>query len=158
MAKGTQIIVTAEPRGVREEGFISGTPKPGTVVQIKEETADVGGRFTWEVYDADADGNQRMIAVLLPKDLEGGLETAAYVNGDRCFVYFPLPGETLNMLYKAVAGTSDNFKIGDILMVDDSSGKLIHTTGSPESEPFVCLETVSAISSDTLTWSMFTGY
>jgi len=159
MAKGTEIIVTANPRGVKAEGFVSGTPKPGTCMQVKAATEPVGGRHTWEVFNADADGNRRIIAILLPKRLEGGLETAAYVDGDRCYLYFPLPGDMLNMLVANISGTSDTFGIGDLLMVDDGTGKLIASTGSPESEPFVMMETVStALTADTLEWVMFTGY
>ena len=56
------------------------------------------------------------------------------------------------------SGTSDAFAIGDILMVDDSTGKLVATTGSPESEPFVVMETVAALTADALVHVMFTGY
>jgi hypothetical protein len=159
MAKGNEIIVTAEPRGTFKEGIVSGTPKPGTVMQIKASTAaDDNGRHTWEVYNAAADGNQRLIAVLLPDQLQGKTATDAYVTGTRCFLYCPIMGEELNMLYSNIAGTADSFAVGDIMIVDDGTGKLVATTGTPESEPFVCLEAQSALTADTLVWSIFTGY
>jgi len=43
-------------------------------------------------------------------------------------------------------------------MVDDGTGKLIATTGTPESEPFVLLETVTDPTADTLAWTMYSGY
>lgn len=159
MAQGNEIIVSANPRGQFEEGTISGTPKPGTVMQVAAATAPVSGRFTWEVYDLAADANRGPIAVLLPDSLQGTLATVAYTTGARCFLYFPAMGELLNMLVANIAGTSDTFAIGDKLIVDDGTGKLIATTGSPEAEPFDCMETVStALTADTLTLCRYTGY
>lgn len=161
MAQGTEIIVTAEPRGNFLEGIVSGTPKPGTVMQVSAAVEPQSGAFTWVVYNRDADGNRPAgpIAVLLPDRLQGGLETAAYTTGSRCYLYCPLPGDLLNMLFANVAGTSDTFAIGDIMIVDDGTGKLIATTGSVETEPFVCMETVStALTADTLTLAMFSGF
>ena len=159
MARGNEIIVSAEPKGHFEECIISGTPKPGTVMQVKAATEMVGGRFTYEVYNAALDGDQRGIAVLLPDHLQGRLATTAYADAERGFLYWPCPGEELNMLLANIAGTGDTFAIGDLLMVDDGTGKLIATSGSPESEPFICVETVgTALTADTLTHCKFTGY
>lgn len=162
MALGNEIVVTAEPRGQFLEGIVSGTPKPGTVMQVVAATEPQSGRFTWQVYNAAADGNQRLIAVLLPDVLQGKIATTAYTTGQRCFLYCPLPGELLNMLYTDTdTGTSDAFAIGDIMIVDDGTGKLIDTTGTPESEPFLCMETwadPTAAAADVLLLSMFTGY
>lgn len=160
MAKGSSIVVSGNPKGVFLEGVIASgeTPKPGTVLQIKAATEPIGGRHTWEIFDAGADGDQRLVAVLLPDSLQGKVATAAYAAGDRCSLYVPAAGEDLNMLYKNIAGTGDLFAIGDLMIVDDGTGKLVATTGTPESESFVCMETVAAITADTLVWSKFTGY
>lgn len=159
MAKGNNIVVSAEPRGRREECIVSGTPKPGTVMEIKAATEPVGGRFTYQAYqDAVADGDQRLIGVLDMDSLQGRLATTAYADGERGFIYFPLPGEELNMLVANIAGTGDSFAIGDIMIVDDGTGKLIATTGTPESEPFIVMETVAALTADALVWCKFTGY
>jgi len=160
--KGNEIIVSAEPQGRFLEGIVSGTPSPGTVMQITAATEPVNGRHTWEAYNPGADGNQRLIAVLLPDALQGNIYSDAYTSGDRCFLYCPIAGEELNMLVADVdTGTSDSFAIGDIMIVDDGTGKLIATTGTPESEPFIIMETY-ADPSDTQTdywlWCMFTGY
>ena len=160
--KGSEIIVSGNPKGVFLEGIIEGTPKPGTVMQIKAATEPVGGRHTWVVYAPpdSADGYRFAgpMAVLLPDQLQGKIATDAYVSGDRGSLYVPAAGEDLNMLYKNIGGTSDAFAIGDLMIVDDDSGKIIATTGSVEAEPFVCMETVAAITADTLVWSKFTGY
>jgi hypothetical protein len=162
MAKGNKIVINHnDARGRYLEGIISGTPKPGTVVQLKASTEPVSGRFTWEVYNRDADGDhpQGPLAVLREDELQGKLMTDAYVTGTRCFLYCPQNGDQLNMLVKNVSGTPDSFNIGDIMMVDDATGKLIATTGSPESEPFTMAETeATALTADELKHCFFTGY
>jgi hypothetical protein len=150
--------VAAEPVGKTREFIIDGTPKPGTVMQVKAGVEPVNGVWTAEVYNAAADGNQRVIMVLL-EDWNQGIDiTTAYVSGTRGMIYFPTPGELLNMLYLDVAGTADDHAIGDIMIVGDGTGKLIATTGTPESEPFICYETVTDPAADHHTLSMFTGY
>lgn len=159
MAKGNEIIVSANPRGVFLEGTISGALKPGTVVQIDvSEGIDDRGNFTWEAYNTSADGEQRMIAVLLPDTLRGKLATEAYTDGDHCFVYIPAAGEQLNMLIGDVAGTADDHAFGELLIVDDGTGELVATTGTPESEPFMLLEAITDPTADTLAHCIYTGY
>ena len=155
------ILLEGEPKGKRIEGYIDGsTPKPGTVMQLKAATEPVNGRHTWEVYNRDADGNrpQGALAVLLEDHLQGKDDDDAYADGDRCFLYVPAPGDELRMLVANIAGTGDSFAIGDLLIVNDGDGKLIATTGSVESEPFTVMETVAALTADTLVHCMFTGY
>jgi len=160
--RGTGIIVTADPQGVFMEGYIatSNTPKPGTVMQCDYSVALVGGRHTFKVFDADADGGRPKspLWVLLEDHLSGKTYDTAYAAGDRCFLYCPKPGEELNMLLLDVSGTGDDHTKGEVLIVDDTTGKLIATTGSPETEPFVLLETVTDPTADTLAWVQYTGY
>jgi len=156
MALGNEIIVTAEPGGVFKEGPISGTPKPGTVMQIKAATAKVNGNFTWEVYNKASDGVNALIAVLLPDTLRGKVATAAYANGDHGFLYCPIPGEELNMLVADVSGTGDDHAIGDTMMVDDGTGKLV-AASSADAEPFQLLEAATDPTADALMHAIFTG-
>jgi hypothetical protein len=158
MAMGNEIIVSANPDKQFVEGVISGTPKPGTVMQIKSSAGLIGGRFTYEVYNPDADGDRRTVFILLPDYLQGALMTAAYVDGTRGFLYVPRAGEEFNMLLGDVAGTGDVHTTGELLIVDKGTGKLVATTGSPESEPFRLLETLSALTADTLAHVLYTGY
>lgn len=163
MARGNGIIVSARPGGRFLEGPLKSgiTPKPGTVMQIDASAGvDDNGNFNWELYDSDADGGRPKgpLAILLPDELRGVDATTAYADGARCFVYIPLPGEEFNMLLQDVAGTGDDHALGEILIVDDGTGKLIATTGSPESEPFMVLETVTDPVADTLTHVIYTGY
>ena len=161
MASGNAIIVSGEPKGVYIDGILSGTPKPGVCMEMTSIAA-VGGRFTWQVYQPGTDGEQRLIVVLLEAYLvPGSAATVAYTTGDRVMMYCPAPGEELNMLAKNIGGTAtgsgDSFAIGDVLTVDTGTGKLIATTGSPEIEPFVVLETVAEITADTLIHVRYTG-
>ena len=159
MALGNAIILTGEPKGRFFEGIISGTPKPGTIMQIDvSEGLGTDGRATWEAYNADADGNRRMLAVLLEDDLRGRDELTAYADGDRGRLYVPLPGDELNLLFNNVAGTADDVVFGDLLIVDDGTGKLNVTTGSPESEPFQAMEAYTDPTADQLIHVLCTGY
>lgn len=154
-----QIVLTTPPKGNFLEGYITGTPKPGQFVQIDAAVEPIGGRFTWEPYAPGTDGHQRLVAILREDDLQGRTVDDAYVTGSRCFMYCPIPGDMLMALIANIAGTPDSFAIGDILIIDTGTGKLIATTGSPESEPFMMMETVStALTADTLKKVMFTGY
>lgn len=162
MARGTKIIVTAEPGGLFMEGYIAAaqTPKPGTILQRDATVALKGGRATYKIYDRAADGDHPIGAfqILLEDRLQGRTTSDAYAAGERCFLYSPRAGEEFNMLLGDVAGTADDHTAGEILMVDDGTGKLVATTGSPESEAFTLLETVTDPVADTLAWVEYTGY
>ncbi len=171
MALGNKIVIAGKggPKGTFIEGIVSGTPKPGTVMEIKWAVAAVGPSgtdFTWEPYGTTAadgikgvgaDGDRRLIAVLDIDKLQGKTATDAYVSGSRCFLYVPAAGELLNMLMLDISGTGDDHALGDILMVNDGDGKLIETTGDPESEPFMCLEVATNPLADALLMCMYTG-
>lgn len=156
MARGNEIIVTSNPMGVRVEGVVSGTPKPGTVMEISAVATN--GEKTFRVYQPGTDGDRRPIFVLLPDHLQGKLATEAFTSGDRVQCYVPVAGEELNMLVADVSGTGDDHAVGELLIVDTGTGKLIATTGSPESEPFQLLETLTDPSADQLAWCLYTGY
>lgn len=157
--KGSEIILSANPKGVFLEGIVSGTPKPGTVMQIKAATEPEGGRHTWEVFNQASDGTLALIAVLLPDELQGKLATDAYVTATRCFLYCPIAGEELNMLVAAPGtGTGDSFAIGDRLMVDDGTGILV-ADSSGASVPFLVMETVAdVVAAGSLVHCMYTGH
>ena len=163
MARGNEIIVSANPRGVFHEGVIGLglTPKPGTIMQIQTSAGiSDDGRMTWELATPGTDGYRPIgpLAVLLHDSLRGKLTTDAYAAGDRCFLYTPVAGEELNCLLGDVGGTGDDHSFGEVLIVDTGTGELIATTGSVESEPFILLEDVTDPTADTLAHVMYTGY
>lgn len=154
MAQGNGIIVSADPKGKFLEGIISGTDKPGTMMQIKAATAKQNGRFTWEAYNRSADGNRGIRAILLHDDKQGQLATDAYVTGKRCFLYVPISGEEMNILFGNQSGTGDDIAIGDYLIADDGTGKFYKSPGSVDDEPFIALEAVSDPTADQLLHAM----
>ncbi len=154
-------VTPGDPRGRQTEVIISGTPKPGTCMTVLAATEPVGGIFTYEAFNRDADADRALVGVLLEDELQGRLVTTAYVATDQARVYFPNPGDMLQMLVANISGTSDSFNIGDYMMIEDVTGKLL-TTSSPEREPFVIMETIgvsplAGITADVLVLCMFTG-
>lgn len=164
--KGTRILITSKPRGVFEDVYINGTDKPGTCMEIDAAVAAVGNVFTYQAYGTTAasggnfvsnDGDRKAIAVLMEKDHEAKTYDDAYADGDMGRVYFPAVGEDLNMLVANVAGTGDSFAIGDELMVDDGTGKLMACDSDAEAHPFTVRETMSALTADDWVWCKFNG-
>lgn len=162
MARGNLIVVTADPKGNFLEGVIAAgeTPKPGTIMQIDPSVALVGGRHTWKAYNRDADGDRPVgpFAVLDIDKFQGKSATDAYAAADRCFLYCPLPGDELNLLFGNAAGTGDDIALGDIMMVDDGTGKVVESTGSVETEVAVALEAITDPTADQLLWCMWSGH
>lgn len=167
--KGTRIIVSAHPKGHFEEVVVIGTPKPGVIMDIVRPGVPSGGRWNYEPYGATAasgvqgvaaDGGRSAsgVCILLEDDNQGFTYNDAYVSGRRGRVYWPIAGEEFNLWIENQSGTADDFVIGDKLIVDDGTGKLLISAGSPECEPFCCLETLTDLTEDNLTWVKFTGY
>ena len=165
--KGTRILVTSKPRGVFEEVIIVGTPKPGTVMEIDAAVEPIGNVFTYQAYGTTAasggnyvaaDGNKKAIAVLLENDHEGKTYDDAYAAGDRGKVYYPAMGEQFNMIVQVQSGTGDTFAIGDEMMVDDGTGKLLACDSDAEAHPFTNLETeATPLDADEWKWVRFNG-
>jgi hypothetical protein len=159
--RGAKILLSTPPKGVFEECIISGTPSPGTVMEIVPNATSVGGRFTYRASSA-ATGNRRPVPILLEDYLQGKLSTDAYVSGTHGFLYWPVFGEELNMLV-SIPGTGTGAGgvtfIGEGLMVG-SNGLLYGVVGSPQAVPFFALEAVVDISGglSELAWVKFTGY
>lgn len=159
MSYGNKVIVTPDPRGVRLEGKISGTPAPGTVMEVVPATAlDGTGRATFRVFQRGSDGQRTPIIVAIPNPFNGQQCSDAYANNDHGFFYCPRMGDELNMLIADVAGTGDTHAVGDFMIVKSGTGKLIVTTGTPQSEPFMLLEAEAAPTADTYLLAMYTGY
>lgn len=154
MARGTRIVVSELPRGVRREGIISGTPLPGQCVEIDPTVTTLSnGRVQYRVYQPGTSGNRKTIYLLEEDADQGFTSTTAYVSGTRCFVYTPVAGEEVNVLVKG--GTNPAF--GDRVMLETGSGKVIALSGSQQSEPFQMMEGITN-ASDQLGWAVYTGY
>lgn len=152
MAKNSTIVLSAEPKGKFVEGTVFGTPKPGTLMQLKAGILPSGGRFTYEPFAPGTDGKKGEILVLREDDEQGKTMTDAYVTGTRCFMYAPLPGDELNLLLGEVAGTGNTYAIGDRLIANATAGYLIPETGSPQDTVAICNEVVTQVTASHLTW------
>lgn len=158
MSSQGKIILTSNPKGVFLEGVMNGTPKPGIMMQLDAGVEPVAGRHTWEPFNGAADGEQYLVAILIENWALGKTPDTAYVDGERCFMYCPIAGEEMQVLLQNQSGTADSFAIGDKLIVDDGTGKFLATTGSPESEPFIVMETLAALTADQLVQAIYTGH
>lgn len=155
-ARGNTIVIASNPQGKFLSGVVSGTPKPGTAMEIQTPFYR-GNQHLWRAYQPGTDGDRRVVAVLIEDEEQGiGIDTA-FVDGTQCRLYCPIPGEELNMLYKNVAGTADDVLALDMMILDSGTGKLIVTTGTPESEPFQALAAVTDPTEDVLIPCLYTG-
>jgi hypothetical protein len=158
MARGNCIVVSSNPLGHFEGGYIATAEKPGTFVQMDATVALKAGRHTWKVYQPGADGENPLgpVGILTEDRLQGKTATDAYAAG--AFVptiYIPQPGDELNALVANLAGTADDHALGEKMMIDHGTGKLVATTGSPENEHCVLLEAITDPTADTLAWVRF---
>lgn len=164
MARGNGIVVSANPRGVFMEGVlgVGVTAYPGTIMQIQPATGLVGGRHTFELYNADVDGGRPKgpYYVLMEDYLQGKTPSVAYAAGDRIFLYTPIAGEEVNLLFGDIAGTAATSDVtkGDMLIVNDGDGMMLVSTGTPETEVAQAMETSLDMTANTLLWCMWTGY
>lgn len=151
--RGTQIVASAEPMGRFDEGIISGTPKPGVCVE-QTTAAMTNGRMTYQVA-SQADGTAQPVCVLREDDLQGFTYDTAYVSGRRCFLYWPIAGDELNMRVLDIAGTADDITVGQRFGIDQSTGKLV--AGSLTYEPFQAMEAVTDPVADTMLLVKYLG-
>lgn len=164
MARGTRIVVSDQPRGRWEELYVGSgvTLYPGMIVQKDLSVALKGGRETVILYDADADGGRPKGGPFLVATNELGAMvgrdyTTAIPAGEKELFYTPYAGDELNLLIANLSGTGDDHAIGEVLIVDDTTGKMIATTGSPETEVAVLKEAITDPTADTLAWCQWTG-
>jgi len=151
-----KVVLTPYPQGRQLEGLISGTPKPGVVMEISAITQ---GKFTFRAYQPGTDGLRPVGGLwILLENFRGDDFNAAYVSGERGRLYCPLPGDEFLMWLLDVGGTADSHTFGELLMPDTGTGKLVVTTGTPEIEPFTLCETLAAPSADVLGHVIYTNY
>lgn len=166
MARGNVIVVSAQPNGKFMEGYISGTPTPGILVE-RTTAAPVNGRFTYQAVTRST-GAIGPVYVLLPDELQGKLGVGAalspgghavgdaYVTGSRCFIYAPEAGDELNLVVASVAGTADDVARGALFGVQTATGKLI-ANSSYASAPFQANEVITDPTADYLLWVTYLG-
>lgn len=159
MAKGNSVILTGDPKGTWEECIVSGTPKPGTCMELVPTTAPVSGRFTYRAVTR-SNGAAGPVTILDIDRQQGKIRTDAYVSGTRGFLYWPVAGEEFNMLLRESAGTGTGGEtnIGDLLAIEKTTGELM-AGGSLTSRPFMLMERVTqdVLGTDTHHWVKYLG-
>jgi len=151
MSSQNQIVVSPNPLGHFIEGTLTAVAiLPGTHVSI-----DTAGLY--EAWNESADGVKGEVIVLIEDALQGRDVSTTYDASDRFFAYIPLPGDELQCLFKNISGTADSFVIGELVMIDDTTGKLI-TESSSEMEPWAVMETIAALTADALHLVRSTGH
>lgn len=165
---GNDIVVTS-PFGQKIEGIITDTSKPGTVMQIVGGTAPVGGlngRLSYKAFAPGVgDGAPRQLLILDVDHLQGGTYDTAYVNGTRCFLWAPLPGDVVNVRKADISGTgsaTEDLAIGDRCLIVDGTGKIskvaVGLAASPIVYPFVSMETLVDQPAEMLVGCQVSGY
>lgn len=151
---GSRIVVSSAPKGMFMEVVIDGTPKPGTMMQLKSGAAfDGGNRPTYEIFNPGGDGFPGEIAILTddgPHANIGRDFDTAFTSGDRGMLYFPIPGDELNVRRSDISGTgspSEDITIGEKLLIVSGVGTVspvaLGVANSPTYKPFKSLETIT---------------
>ena len=128
--KGNEIIVSAFPQGKFLEGTIVGANiYPGTMMIIDPGVNPIGGRLSY-IPANQTTGQARQLWILLPDQLQGGLYNQPYnnstlpnpVTSSRGFLYAPIMGEELNVLFAGAAGTgsANAFTIGELAAINNA--------------------------------------
>lgn len=135
------IVLQSNPRGCFIEGIISGTPLPGTVMELVPGVNFVNGRGTFRS-STRAVGKDRLALILQEDNLQGFPVGTAYVSGVRGFMYVPLPGEDVNVLTDVLGtgtGSGGGPTVGEYLEFNNN-GHLTVETGSPQNTAFISNE------------------
>jgi hypothetical protein len=161
--KGSEIVLTPW-LGAKYEGIISGTPKPGVAMEVKNATP-VSGRVTWQPYAPAGDGLPKLIAVLDKDKQQGFNYTAAYVSGTNGFLWLPGYGCEFNMRKADIAGTgtaTEDLTVGQKLLLVSGTGYIspvaIGLASSTTNYPFTALEALTDQLTETLVHCMWSGW
>jgi hypothetical protein len=152
--RGNKILVCPEPHGSFEWGYLAGAYLPGVVLERDPTVALKAGKHTYKVYSPGADGKNPKGGywVLLENEYLAQPATVAYASGDFAKMYSPRMGEELNLLVANLAGTADDHALGEQTMLQNASGKLVVTAGTPQNEVAQVLEAITDPVADTLAW------
>jgi hypothetical protein len=143
--KGNEIIVASPKRGVEWGAYVTDVSFPGTAMEILNAPL-IGGRPQVRHYQPSASGDPRPCIILLPDDSQGGLMSLAYAgnlsNPPYGKIYFPLPGEDVNIATKPMAGTgsANAFFIAERMMPDTATGQFVIESTSNFPSWFVSME------------------
>lgn len=159
MKGSNKILLNTDAKGRRQSCIISGTPKPGTHMEIVPATDENGSGLHTYRAQSRADGTAGQLVVLLEDEEQGKTVSDAYVSGAVGKLYWPLPGDEFNLLMRDQPGTGtagiDN--VGDLLAIDGATG-MLQAAGSATQKPYQLLENLTQDqSSNSLVWVQCRG-
>lgn len=160
MARGNEIIVTSNPRGVITEGFVKSgqTFYPGMAVVLDPSVALRSGNHTFKYAAPTAGQFLGPIGIVMNlQTLIGRTNDKSIAAGEKCQVYFPLLGEQVNILVKDDSGSSTEDHALGQPMIPDSTGKFVDV-GAGANGSFTLLEAITNQTEDLLTWAIYTGH
>lgn len=136
-----RIIVSEEPKGRHIEGVVAEgqTIKPGTFCTKKADG-------TYEAFNGSASGALDRILIAKEARLWGKGINDSYTEGQRIYMYEPLPGDLLLGIYSNPSGTAVNVTNQTRLMIEDGTGKLI--AASSEEKLFLAEEAQEDVEGD----------
>jgi hypothetical protein len=116
-------------KGRKTEGVAgTATTYPGMMVQLQAD-----GKYDPHV----AQGALGEVAVALEDGLQDGNVNTAYAADDQLFFCIPLPGDEVALRL----ADEEDITVGD-LIIHDTGGLFIKTTGTPAQTAFIALETL----------------
>lgn len=157
LASHNTILLSSAPAGRFLEGILNGACYPGTNMEVDAAVEPISGKHTWQASSLTT-GERQLLAILLENEIVSKTCEDQIADGQRIRMYCPIPGDELLVLVSATGtGTGDAQAIGNML-IRASGGTFIATTGTPEQEPFMVMETMADVTSaGTLTHVMATG-
>lgn len=152
------IVASSNPLGHFGEGDMTAGQQPFPGTCVTKQSTGLYSLFT------PASGANEEIVIVREDHLQGKgsadqyLDIVANVTGAHIFYYIPQAGDELYMLVKDLPGTgsvTDTHTIGDLLMIESGSGKLIANVSG--NMLFKCLQTLGPLTADTLMLVRFVG-
>lgn len=135
--------------GIWMEGIIDTASLPGTCMEVTPASVPVNGRQHWRAVASGATGNPRgPVTVLCEDPMQGFTYSQAYVVGSRCFLYQPLPGDEMNVLFAPQQGTgsADVVTIGERLVIEvgvSVNGMVAVQNSASAAAEFMALERIN---------------
>lgn len=155
-ARTNQVIISSELRGQLGWGYLNAAMTPGICLQLIDAFYQ-SNQHRWRKWNY-ATGERGLICVLLEDELRGRDLTIEWVSGSLARIYVPSAGEELNMLKSDESGTGDDVVETSRLIVEQGTGGLLLTTGSPESEPFMSIGALTDPTASEHIPCIYTGY
>lgn len=137
----TDYTIVLKGKGHYDEGEADGAISPGMAATLAADGL-------WDqTVAAQAAALKGGLTLALESALNGGTVSDAYADGDRIFLYHPLPGDVVNVLVKS----GEDIDIGDLLVVEGgTSGLFVEAAGTETKFQLKAIEGPGALAANTL--------